>query len=51
MAEVTSLHAGSWVRSERPSEEELAVLVSRGIDADLLADALDPHEEIGRAHV
>jgi len=44
MAEVTALHAGSWVRSERPSEEELAVLVSRGIDADLLADALDPHE-------
>ncbi len=42
--ETDSLRVGAWVRSERPSEEELGVLTGLGIDADLLTDALDPHE-------
>lgn len=36
--------AGSWVRAERPTDNEQAMLVGLGIDADLLTDALDPHE-------
>lgn len=39
-----TLQPGSWVRSERPSEEERIQLVKLGIDTDVLADALDPHE-------
>ena len=39
-----SLRAGSWVRCERPNEDELAELLSLGLDNDLLSDALDPHE-------
>ena len=38
------LQAGSWVRCERPNEDELAELLSLGLDNDLLSDALDPHE-------
>lgn len=38
------LEAGSWVRCERPNEEEKAILIELGIDADILTDALDPHE-------
>lgn len=38
------LQPGSWVRSERPSEDELEKLTELGIDHDLLIDALDPHE-------
>lgn len=34
----------SWVKVERPTEEELAELITIGIDGDLLSDALDPHE-------
>ncbi len=44
IAEQERLARGSWIRSERPSEEELAQLTRLGIDADILADALDPHE-------
>ncbi len=44
IAELDTLQAGGWIRSERPTEEERAELVTLGIDADLLADALDPHE-------
>lgn len=33
-----------WIRSERPNTDEVAELVELGIDADILADALDPHE-------
>ena len=33
-----------WVRSERPNEDERAQLVALGVDADILGDALDPHE-------
>jgi len=39
-----NIHAGCWIRSERPTEDEMDLLVGLGIDADLLADALDPHE-------
>lgn len=38
------LQPGSWVRSEKPNEDELKLLTEMGIDADLLTDALDPHE-------
>lgn len=38
------LQPGSWVRSERPSDEEKSTLIAIGVDADILADALDPHE-------
>jgi magnesium transporter len=38
------LQPGSWIRSERPNDEEKAQLVDLGIDADIMADALDPHE-------
>ena len=38
------LQAGSWVRVERPTEEEAALLIQLGIDSDVLTDALDPHE-------
>lgn len=33
-----------WVRSERPGDDEKAVLIELGIDEDILHDALDPHE-------
>ena len=39
-----TLQPGSWIRSEKPSEEELAILASLGLDVDVLTDALDPHE-------
>jgi len=39
-----SLRPGSWIRSERPNADEQRQLVALGIDQDLLADALDPHE-------
>jgi magnesium transporter len=42
--ERSQLRADTWVRSERPNDEEIAQLKSLGIDADLLTDALDPHE-------
>ncbi len=38
------LQPGSWIRSERPNEDEKARLISLGVDEDILADALDPHE-------
>lgn len=38
------LQPGTWVRSERPNDDEQEQLVELGIDADLLLDALDPHE-------
>ncbi len=33
-----------WVRSERPTDDEKAILIELAIDSDILADALDPHE-------
>ena len=38
------LKPGTWVRSERPNDEEKQLLVRLGIDEDLMTDALDPHE-------
>ncbi|USN96667.1 MAG: magnesium transporter CorA family protein [Candidatus Nomurabacteria bacterium] len=39
-----TLQPGCWIRSERPTDDEQSQLVELGIDQDLLADALDPHE-------
>ena len=39
-----TLANATWVRSERPNQEEKDVLFGLGIDEDILADALDPHE-------
>jgi magnesium transporter len=38
------LQPGSWVRSEKPNDDDRAVLERMGLDSDLLTDALDPHE-------
>ena len=38
------LQADSWIRVERPSEEEIKALVKLGLDTDILHDAIDPHE-------
>lgn len=38
------LKAGTWVRSDRPTDAEKQQLISLGIDEDILLDALDPHE-------
>lgn len=38
------LRPGSWIRAEKPSEEDLEALVSLGLDTDILHDAVDPHE-------
>lgn len=42
--QLEALQPGSWIRCEKPNETELAVLVELGLDADILSDALDPHE-------
>ena len=42
--QIDELQPGSWIRSERPNEDEKQQLLKLGIDADVLADALDPHE-------
>lgn len=34
----------AWIRCEKPNEGEIAELISLGLDADILSDALDPHE-------
>lgn len=39
-----SLQPGTWIRSERPNDDEKRQLAKLGIDEDVLADALDPHE-------
>lgn len=39
-----ALQPGSWIRCEKPQEEEIAQLVSLGLDGDIISDALDPHE-------
>lgn len=39
-----TLQPGSWVRSERPTDDEKQRLLELGIDEDILVDALDPHE-------
>ncbi|MCA9341535.1 magnesium transporter CorA family protein [Candidatus Saccharibacteria bacterium] len=35
---------GSWIRSEKPNDDEKTTLIKIGIDEDILHDALDPHE-------
>ncbi|MES2875974.1 MAG: magnesium transporter CorA family protein [Patescibacteria group bacterium] len=35
---------GTWVRSEKPTEDEKIALINLGVDEDILTDALDPHE-------
>lgn len=42
--ESAKLQPGSWIRSERPNEEEMELLIGQGLDRDILTDALDPHE-------
>jgi magnesium transporter len=42
--EITKLQPGTWVRSERPDDEDLKLLKTMGLDEDILTDALDPHE-------
>jgi len=42
--QITKLQPGTWIRSERPSDSELQTLINMGLDADILNDALDPHE-------
>ncbi len=44
LSEQPTLRMRCWVRSERPSTDEIAALERLGIDADILTDALDPHE-------
>lgn len=44
IAAESELKSGTWIRSDRPSEQERAQLVELGIDQDILMDALDPHE-------
>ncbi len=39
-----ALKDGQWIRCEKPDEAETAELVALGLDADLINDALDPHE-------
>lgn len=40
----SELQPGSWIRSERPNDDEKQQLTALGVDEDILADALDPHE-------
>ncbi len=42
--ERTELQPGSWIRCEKPSDSEREVLIGLGLDAEVLTDALDPHE-------
>lgn len=44
LLEVTRPQPGVWIRSEKPTDEEKSTLIDIGIDADILTDALDPHE-------
>lgn len=44
LSERSALSTHCWVRSERPNTDEVAALERLGIDADILTDALDPHE-------
>lgn len=39
-----TLAPGSWLRVERPSDDEISELLRLGIDEDTIRDALDPHE-------
>ena len=40
-----SLQPGSWIRVEKPTEEEINLLAAdMALDEELIRDALDPHE-------
>ena len=41
---IQTLHSGSWLRCERPTEGEVSELLTLGMDEDMISDALDPHE-------
>ena len=40
----STLQTGSWLRCERPSDEEIQTLLDMGLDEDIIRDSLDPHE-------
>lgn len=42
--EIGRLASGAWLRCERPNDEEVAELLTLGMDGDMISDALDPHE-------
>jgi magnesium transporter len=42
--QTTALTPGTWIRSEKPSDDDIAALVKLGLDEDIIRDALDPHE-------
>jgi len=42
--EKEALQPGSWVRCEKPTEDELKQLETWGLDSEILVDTLDPHE-------
>ena len=44
IAPIQPLRSGSWLRCERPTEEEVSELLTLGMDEDMISDALDPHE-------
>ena len=44
IAPTQTLRSGSWLRCERPTEEEVSELLTLGMDEDMISDALDPHE-------
>lgn len=44
IASTEALTTGSWVRCERPNDDEIAILTALGLDVDILRDSLDPHE-------
>lgn len=44
IAPIRTLRSGSWLRCERPTEEEVSELLTLGMDEDMISDALDPHE-------
>lgn len=44
IAQTEEVQNNTWLRFERPSDDEKALLVEIGIDTDILHDALDPHE-------
>lgn len=44
MQRVNDGMARAWLRCEKPNEDERALLITLGIDEDILHDALDPHE-------
>lgn len=45
MKQQSKLQPGTWIRVEKPTEDELITLTSKfGLDAEIIHDAMDPHE-------